>query len=89
MFNKIKKALSFLRILDETGQLSITNILVVTFAVKFAFVPMQSASIQDMALALAAMGVYVGKKAINGIVEAKKNTLPEELIGKLKSMTEG
>ena len=86
MKDKIFKALGFLRITDEKNQLSITNILVMIFAIKFAMVPMEAATVMDMAMALAAMGVYMGKKVVTGMLEAKKNVVPQEVMDKIKSM---
>lgn len=81
----IKPILKFCRLIDEQGDLSITNILIIIFAFKFAYAPMEVTSIQDMALALAAMGVYAGKHAITKITEAKKHTaVTQEVITKLK-----
>jgi len=91
MFKTIKKkvfsVLSFFRVIDENEVLSITNLLVMTFAIKFAMVPLESASILDMAMALAAMGVYMGKKAVSAIIESKKNVVPAEIVEKLKAMS--
>jgi len=85
---KLFSVLSFFRIIDENKVLSITNLLVMTFAIKFAMVPLESASILDMAMALSAMGVYMGKKVVTGIIEAKKNAVPKEIVDKLKNMSE-
>lgn len=86
MKNKLFKMLAFLRIVDEKGQLSITNIMVMTFAIKFAMVPMESASIQDMAMALSAMGIYMGKKAVTAYTETKTQQLPDDLMEKIHNM---
>lgn len=84
----IKPLLKFLRLIDENGELSITNILVIIFAFKFAYAPMAETSIQDMALALTAMGVYVAKKAVTAYTDAKKGSVvPSEVIDKLKEFT--
>lgn len=81
----IKPVLKFLRLIDEQGELSITNILVIIFAFKFAYAPMEETSIQDTALALTAMGVYIGKKAIYKIADAKKDSVvTQEVVTKLK-----
>lgn len=81
----IKPVLKFLRLIDEQGELSITNILVIIFAFKFAYAPMEETSVQDMALALTAMGVYIGKKAIKEIAAAKKDSVvTQEVVAKLK-----
>lgn len=83
---KLFNVMAFFRIIDENKLLSITNLLVMTFAVKFAMVPLAEASIMDMAMALAAMGVYMGKKVVTGMIEAKKNVVPAEIMEKLQSM---
>jgi hypothetical protein len=89
MNKKLAATLGFFRLTDENNQLSITNILVFIFCFKFAVVQMETVGIKEMALALCAMGVYVGKKTITGIVDVKKsNLLPEELVDKLKDMGE-
>jgi len=86
MKDKIFATLTFLRLLDENKVLSITNILVIIFAIKFALVPLESASITDIAMALSAMGVYMGKKVVNGMIEAKKNAVPSDIVEKLKKL---
>jgi len=64
--------------IDAEGSLSRTNLLIYIFTIKFAFVPMAEASINDLALALAAMGVYMGKK----VVSAYENKRKEKESGK-------
>lgn len=71
IWNFIKSFLSFFGLIDEKQQLSRTNLLVYIFTLKFAFIPMQSASINDMALALGALGAYMGKKVISAYVDGK------------------
>jgi hypothetical protein len=81
---KILAVLGFFRLVDENNVVSITNLLIYIFAFKFAYAPMESTSLQDMALALAAMGVYVGKKVVNAYADGKKQTLPSDLMDKMK-----
>jgi hypothetical protein len=68
---KIKMFLNFFGLIDDKGQLSRTNLLVYIFTLKFAVVPMESASVHDMAMALAALGVYMGKKVVSAYVDGK------------------
>lgn len=85
----ITKILNFFGLIDEKGQLSRTNLLVYIFTMKFAFVPMQTASINDLALALAALGVYMGKKVVNAFVDsakAKVEGTPSDVIDKIKAL---
>ncbi len=87
IWNLIKAFLKFFGLIDEQGQLSRTNILVYVFTVKFAFVPMETASIHDMALALGALGVYMGKKVVNAYVEGKKATsVSSDIINKINTL---
>ena len=84
----IKWLLNFLRVTDESGVLSITNMLVYIFAIKYAMAPVQASSIQDMALALGAMGIYMGKKVITGVTQAKAPSVADDVINKIKDMAE-
>ena len=84
----IKWLLNFLRITDESGVLSITNMLVYTFAVKYAMTPVEAAAVGDMAMALSAMGVYLGKKVITGVTQAKTPDIASDVINKIKDMAE-
>jgi hypothetical protein len=81
----IKPFLSFLRLIDENGELSITNILVIIFAFKLAFAPMEETNIQQMALALAAIGVYASKRIVSKVASAKKDSgVAKDIVDKLK-----
>lgn len=84
----IKWFLNFLRITDETGILSITNMLVYIFAIKYAMAPVQASSIQDMALALGAMGIYMGKKVVSTIAQGKAPSVADDVLNKIKDMAE-
>ena len=87
----ITTALNFFGLIDEKGQLSRTTLLVYIFTMKFAVVPMESATIHDMALALAALGVYMGKKVISAYTEsakAKTDTATQDVIDKLRVLGE-
>jgi hypothetical protein len=82
--------LKFFGLIDTKNELSRTNLLVYIFCYKLAAVPLETASIEQMATALAAamgaMGVYVAKK----VIERKSTpSLPEELLGKLKNIAVG
>ena len=88
MKHVIKWLLNFLRITDEQGVLSITNMLVYIFAVKYAMAPVATASIGDMAMALSAMGVYLGKKVITGVTQAKAPDITSDVVNKIKDMAE-
>lgn len=85
----------FLGLLDTKKELSRTNLIIYVFIYKLAMVPLESASVEQMATALVAalgaMGVYVAKKVIEGkkeiaTVNNTPTTLPTELMDKLKTM---
>lgn len=85
----IKRFLTFVRILDEQGNLSITNLLVMIFVWKFAQTSMDTFSIESVGPMIAAMGMYFGKKVVN-----KPKTDPvitpevtDEIVNKLKEFT--
>lgn len=89
IWSPFKTVLDFFGLIDEKSQLSRTNLLVYIFTMKFAFVPMESASIHDMALALAALGVYMGKKVVNAYTEGarvKADLANSDVLDKLHSM---
>ena len=90
MFSKLKSKLfailKFFGLLDSGGELSRTNVLLWIFVGRFAVTPIQSASIADMAMALSAMGLYMGKKIVSAYAEKKLN--PEDIINKIKNSTE-
>jgi hypothetical protein len=84
---KLFRLLTFLGLIDS-GELSRTNVLLWIFVGRFAMTPIQSASIADMAMALSAMGLYMGKKVVNAYIETKTppaNVIPPELVEKLNS----
>lgn len=84
---KFMKLLNFLRLTDENGLFSITNIMVWIFVFKFAYAPMETIQTNDMILALSSMGVYMGKKVIGTVKErviTEVKELPSELMEKLK-----
>ena len=85
LWKKVLAVLGFFRLVDENKVVSITNLLIYIFAFKFAYAPMESTNLQDMALALAAMGVYVGKKVVNAYADGKKSSLPSDLMDKMKN----
>lgn len=83
----IKSVLGFFGLIDDKGELSRTNLLIYIFTLKFAFVPMETASVNDLALALAAMGVYMGKKVVSAYAEKSKlDVTPSDVIDKLKAL---
>lgn len=71
LWSKIKGFLNFFGLIDDLGCLSRTNLLVYIFTFKFAFVPMESAGIQEIAMALGAMGIYMGKKVVSAYEKKK------------------
>ena len=77
IWKKIKQFLEFFGLIDDNGQLSRTNLLIYIFTIKFAVVPMQSASMNDLAMALGAMGIYMGKKVLSTYIEAKAIQMPQ------------
>jgi len=85
----IKSLLNFFGLIDAEGQLSRTNLLVYIFTLKFAVVPMETSSIHEMALALATLGVYMGKKVITAYVEGKKaasDSTTQDVMDKLRNL---
>lgn len=91
IWGHIKSFLNFFGLIDEKKQLSRTTLLVYIFTIKFAFVPMETASIQDLALAMSALGVYMGKKVVNAYVEgakAKAEIASSDVLAKLKTLGE-
>ena len=89
IWKHIKSVLNFFGLIDAQGQLSRTNLLVYIFTLKFAFVPMETSSIHEMALALTALGVYMGKKVLTAYVEGKKVTsdvATQDVIDKLRNL---
>jgi len=56
---------------------------------KFAFVSMETASINDLALAIGALGVYMGKKVVNAYTEGvktKSGLVNDDILNKLHDM---
>jgi len=85
----LKSVLNFFGLIDGNGQLSRTNLLVYIFTMKFAFVPMQTASIHDMAMAMAALGVYMGKKVLTAYIDgksSKSDAVTGDVMDKLRSL---
>jgi hypothetical protein len=68
MFKKliklIKSFLYFCGLMDDSGQLSRTNLFMYAFIFKFISTPMNAASTNDVIMALAASGLYMGKKLV-------------------------
>lgn len=61
----MKKALRFLRLTDEHGRLSLTNILVLVALVKFALI--KDVKLPDLSALILAVLAYNGKKAIDHV----------------------
>ena len=83
--------LKFFGLIDAKQELSRTNLLVYIFTYKLATVPLETASIEQMATALVAalgaMGVYVAKKVIERKKEPEADqSLSKELLNKLELM---
>ncbi len=74
VWSGIKAFLSFFGLIDAKGELSRTNLILYIFTVKFAFVPLQAAGIGEIAMAMASLGLYVGKKVLDSKAEARKET---------------
>lgn len=82
----IKPVLKFIRIIDEPGDLSITNIMVMIFVYKFAQTPMETFSIEAIMPVIGAMALYFGKKIVNKSAGKEVNTqeVSDEVIKKIK-----
>lgn len=81
----IKPVLKFLRIIDAQGDLSITNLLIILFAHKFANTPMETFNIESFVPVLGAMGMYFGKKVVDKPVTKIDPAITDEIVGKLKT----
>jgi len=86
-WKQVIAVLKFLGLIDGEGSLSRTNLLIYIFTFKFAFVPMADASIHEIALALAAMGVYMGKKVV-GAYENKNTTQEVSIVESAEDLYE-
>ena len=64
MFKALTAIGQFLRLLDDSGQVSLTNIAVYITLYKLATAPLTNYT--DIAALIAAMGTYTVKKVING-----------------------
>lgn len=62
MWEKIKKVLSFIRLLDENGDLSITNICAILVIYRFA--GLEAVSTSDMVSLLAVISTYQFKRYV-------------------------
>lgn len=82
----VKRFLTFCRIIDEEGNLSITNLLVMLFVYKFAQTPMDSFSLESVGPMIGAMGLYFGKKVVNksGSKPVITEEMSDEIMGKIK-----
>lgn len=82
----IKPVLKFFRVIDEQGDLSITNLLVMLFVYKFAQTPMETFSIEAIVPVIGAMGMYFGKKVVTNSTTKKQPTteVSDEVLKKIK-----
>lgn len=83
----IKPFLSFIRLIDKNGELSITNLVIIIFTFKFAITPMETFSIESIVPVIGAMGMYYGKRYINHKenTQAENDTkVTDDIINKMK-----
>ena len=77
--NKIKKIASFLRLVDENGQLSLTNVSVIVTIIKLVLV--QNASVCDLGILIASLTSYQVKRIVT-----KKPLEPSALEERVEAM---
>lgn len=65
------RILSFFKLTDVSGKLSLTNVAFYIFLYKIATCSMGEITANDLALALSTVGLYFGKKVVNAVKDMK------------------